>query len=86
MPKFTSILSGLGKARGLGISPENCEIHTHNLKVIGSNPIPATKFGLHRFRYENGPHRAGHFCFAIFVLPWALQSSERLRRLIRIGG
>jgi hypothetical protein len=35
----------------------------HNLKVIGSNPIPATKFGLHRFRYENGPLDAGHFCF-----------------------
>jgi hypothetical protein len=35
-------LSGLGKAGSLGITPENCEIHTHNLKVIGSNPIPAT--------------------------------------------
>ena len=39
---FASILSGLGKAGSHGISPENWGIHTHNLKVIGSNPIPAT--------------------------------------------
>lgn len=39
----------------------------HNLKVIGSNPIPATKFGFRRIRYENGPRKAGHFCFGIVV-------------------
>ncbi len=41
----------------------------HNLKVIGSNPIPATKFGLYRSRQENGPHRAGHFCLAMNKSP-----------------
>jgi len=39
------------------------EFNSHNLKVIGSNPIPATKFGFHRIRYENGPLDAGRFCF-----------------------
>lgn len=29
----------------------------HNLKVTGSNPVPATK-------YKNGPPRAGRFCFS----------------------
>ncbi|WP_144441621.1 hypothetical protein [Bradyrhizobium sp. CCGE-LA001] len=63
MLDFTSILSGLGKARGLGITPENCEIHTHNLKVIGSNPIPATKFGL-----TGSDTKMARLMRAIFVL------------------
>jgi hypothetical protein len=32
----------------------------HNLKVVGSNPTPATKF-------ENGPPRAGRFAFGACV-------------------
>jgi hypothetical protein len=48
----------------------------HNLKVIGSNPIPATKFGPYRSRSENGPLEAGHFCFG-----GAVRECHGLRRI-----
>ncbi|WP_292551897.1 hypothetical protein, partial [Mesorhizobium sp.] len=50
----------------------------HNLKVTGSNPVPATK-------PKNGPHHAGRFAFAAWHGAWCASTVCPIRQKLPIS-